>query len=199
MSRSLRTFIVILLYLSAITIIRASEDVTRVNVDSESPDKSSRIFGSIELLTAQDQELFVYNGIDKKKRLFAKLPFRYDPQITWHRNDLVEVMVGTGSPGRFSIFYDLRKDVFSKHMWFVLAFDKSRRLALLGEDRLLIYSVFENKEIMEIKRNDIQKTAFTFLVVEASEFDDEGNLHIKYLTKSGGTKSEVIDLSQIGK
>jgi hypothetical protein len=159
---------------------------------------SSKIYGDITLMTSEDQNLFIYNGILKKKRLFTKLPFRYEPDITWHGNDLVQVTVGTGSPGQFSLFYDLKKDVFSKEMWFVLAFDKKRRIVVLGEDRLRVVKVFENKEILEVKRNDFPVTAILFLVVEKANFDAQGNLHIQYQNSAGGKSTAVISSSEIG-
>ncbi len=158
----------------------------------------SRIYGDIRLMSARDQEIFIYNGILKKRRVFARLPFRYRPQINWHGSDIAEIMVATGSPGRFSIFYDLREDVFSEQMWFVLAFEKTRRIAVLGEDRLRVVKVSENREILEIKRNDFQRTAILFLIVERAEFDSQGDLTIHYRNRAGGSSIAVIESSEMG-
>jgi len=194
----LRLLLSIALSVGAFSPVQAfGDDEYRAKVSSHSPDMRSRIYGDIELMTSNDQELNIYNGILKKKRLFAKFPFRYEPQITWHGNDLVELTVGTGSPGRFSIFYDLKEDVFSEPMWFVLAFDETRRLAVLGEDRLRVVKVFENKEILEIKRNDLPVTAITFLIIEEARFDARGNLHLQYQNSTGEISIAVIPSSEI--
>ncbi len=191
----------LLVMLFALGLFLNSQDVAGgeggIDVLASSPDGVSKVYGSVTLMTSENQKLWIENGIKEISRVIVESPFRYEPEITWHSNDVVEVMIATGSPGRFSIFYDLRNDLVSGEMWFVVAFDERRGIALLGEDRLRLVNVFTDKEILEIRLSDLQTTAITFLVIEDARFDDNGNLHLRYTTNAGGINKHVVKSSDI--
>lgn len=193
-----RILYVIYILIVFISISHASEiEYYLVKVESLSPDSKSIITGDIKLMSPDIQVLYINNGILKKERIFHKTYFRYNPVITWHNNETVEAVIGTGSPGRYSIFYNLKSDTFSDKMWFVLAYDKNRQIALLGEEKLHLVKVFDNKEIMVIEIPDIMLTAINFLVVKSASFDSDGNLRIKYLDTNKKHKSTIINLENI--
>jgi hypothetical protein len=191
----------LLVTLFALGLFLNSQDVAGeeggIDVLASSPNGVSKVYGSVTLMTAENQKLWIENGIKEISRVIVESPFRYEPEITWHSNDVVEVMIATGSPGRFSIFYDLRNDLVSGEMWFVVAFDERRGIALLGEDRLRLVNVFTDKEILEIRLSDLQMTAITFLVIEDARFDDNGNLHLRYTNNAGGINKYVVKSSDI--
>jgi len=165
----------------------------RVKITSTSPDNKSVISGSLELRTPDIQKLHINNGLLNTKRVIVEASFRYEPIIKWHNNEVVEITIGTGSPGRYSVFYNLKTDKVSENIWFVLAYDTNRKIALLGDDRLRLIKVFEEKEIMDVKIPDIKLTAINFLVVNNANFDDNGNISINYISSDNQNKSIVIE------
>lgn len=168
-----------------------SEEFPLVEVSVKSPDSLSRVVGNIHPHSGIEEKLFVYNGRLKKKRIITEQAFRYEPKITWHGNDIVEILIGTGSPGRFSLFYDLAGDVISEELWFVLAFDPRRRVALLGEDELKLVKVFEKTKPIIIKK-DFYTTAILFQVLDNAAFDGDGNLSFDYMDKEGKKRKAFI-------
>lgn len=145
--------------------------------------------------------MYVYNGARKTSRVIVEAPFRYSPEIRWYGNRYVEVVIGTGSPGNYSIFYDTQSDIVSEEMWFVVAFDKRRGIAVLGQDRIIVTDVFRNKELFEIKPVDLPITAVTFLVIENCRFTKNGDIQLKYtnvddISKKYVVKSSYIDMRQ---
>jgi len=190
----LSTIVLFLLAMLPPGIVRSeteSEEFPLVEVSVKSPDSLSRVFGNIHPRSGVEEKLFVYSGRLKKKRIVTEQAFRYEPEITWHGNDIVEILIGTGSPGRFSLFYDLAVDVISEDMWFVLAFDASRRVALLGEDELKLVKVFEKTKPIIIKK-DFYTTAILFQVVENAAFDGDGNLSFDYMDKEEKKRKAFI-------
>lgn len=168
-----------------------SEEFPLVEVLVKSPDSLSRVFGNIHPHSGIEEKLFVYNGRLKKKRIITEQAFRYEPEITWHGSEIVEILIGTGSPGRFSLFYDLAGDAISEEMWFVLAFDSRRRAALLGEDELKLVKVFEKAKPIII-RKDFYTTAILFQILENAAFDGDGNLSFDYMDKEGKKRKAFI-------
>ena len=164
-----------------------------MKIESYSPDNKSKVYGDV-ISWEDNQELFIQNGITGNKKLLLKSSFKFEPEITWFGNDVVQVRVATGSPGNYSIFYDIKSDRVSEELCFVLAFDKNNNLALLGEDKLLVKEVFNGKIIHTLKIKDIYNSFVLAQVVDYAKFDDNDKLTIKYMTNKNENKTYSIKI-----
>lgn len=195
----MRIVSLILIVLTTSSAVRAAapEGSPPVHVLSSSPNGVSRVYGNIRLMSTSAETLYIYNGVTDTKQVMVRAPFRYRPEITWYGNTCVRVMVGTGSPGRYSVFYDLPANAKSPELWFVIVYDPKRKIALLGGERLELVSVFSGRRVLAITPADLPTTAFTFLVVEHAEFDRDGDLRIEYRNTSGGKSKLVVTSDEI--
>jgi hypothetical protein len=81
-------------------------------------------------------KIFVYNSRLNKTISIAEAegPVRYgDLNCYWYNNDLLEINIGTGSQGNYSIFYSVNNKMSEEH-WFTVALDPKRYLVLLGQE-----------------------------------------------------------------
>ncbi len=175
-----------------------------VQISISSPDGRSRVHGKLHLHENTMDELYVFNGYLGVDREVLKTFFRYEPNVLWHSNEIVEIEVGTGSPGRYSKFYDLRNDTISTEIWFVIAYDVSRSIAAVGEERLLITKVFQvdkpgaynSNNSVELKR-DFKPTAILWLIIRSGRFDSEGNFLFEYQNNKGTWVKSAVHADEI--
>lgn len=182
--------------LSLISVQRVKAEDT-IEINSVSHGGGSKVYGSISLFQNEPQKVFVHNGLRKIDRVIVETPFRYEPQIIWHGKNYVEIVIGTGSPGRYSVFYDLQRDRVSKEMWFVVAFDGRRGVAVLGQERVTIVDVFSNRELFEIHLSNLPVSAITFLLIESGRFDSSGNLRLTYTDNVGRIRYYTLKSTEI--
>lgn len=193
------SLILILLTTSPAVWAAAPEPGPLVHVLSSSPNGVSRVFGDIRPMNDAAENLYVYNGVTHTRQVVVRAPFRYSPAITWFGDECVRVMVGTGSPGRYSVFYDVPSNTKSPELWFVITYDPKRKIALLGGEQLEVVSVFSGKRLMAVTPTDLPPSAFTFLLVERAVFDSKGDLRIEYRNTSGGKGKVLVTSDEIAK
>lgn len=129
-------------------------------------------------------KIFVYNGRFHKTVSIAEAesPVRYGSlNYQWYNDDLLEINIGTGSPGNYSIFYSVDNNKISEEHWFTVAVDPKRYLVLQGEEDVFITGIFDTKQKYKLNLN-FYDAATKWLVIdlEHTSFDKDGNLLIRY-------------------
>lgn len=154
-----------------------------------------------EELSKKQYRLYVYNGICKENILIYEGYLKYplnNSVVIWHNNDLLEINIGTGSPGNYSLFYSCKLDKTSDKHYFPVAVNADRYLVLIGQEEVYITNIFENITKYYIKR-DFENTAIKWLIFEKNNtyFDFEGNLIIKYMNSVKVWITEKINSTEI--
>ena len=162
---------------------------------SHSPDKKSYVYFKTDEDTGH-QRLYIFNNKFKKRRLLTDGKFRLTPKVVWHDKKNVEIVVYTGSPGRFSIFYNLKNNRKSEKLWFVIAFNRHKEIALLGGVNIELKKIYSNKKVKILKIDDIYHTAINFLVVQDAVFQQNNDLFFRYSTRTNKIKDYLVKYSE---
>lgn len=168
-----------------------------VSNDSANFENSEKYFKIYTGNTSEDHFSFYYDLYDKQgKKVKHECTYMNEPDIEMLTKNIIKVSVqsGTGLSTRWTYYYDLDKNKFSKTFYYVLG-EKESYVASFDGKNIIISDIFEeNRALKEIHLKE--KLVNSTDPIESVAFsDDLSEINVTYFSSEKSEKiSEKISL-----
>lgn len=146
---------------------------------------------NVHKITESEYEVVLY-GCDNS--VVERFSYPKEPYIKLHENQIIEISISTGSPSRYTFFFDPISEKISQTYFNYLLYEYGK-VVYMETGKLIISDAFdESVYYKEVVRN-YSPTANQSSAVSNVRFLDNNKLSFEYLEGSKyETKEEIIDL-----